>query len=162
LFLKTSLLHNSSPTSSPLSSAPSNNQYCLSYSNGSFLTTNNNNFEIKTEPFEINNGTTIEQPALQTISEDEQQQITTPSSNNSDVGGTTRRRREHSSLSQSAREKRIELRECKAKVDSLEKEELEERLRQQQQLQKQKQAEWEVAQQRRLLPHYYQQSLNER
>uniref|UniRef100_A0A1I8B2N6 PH domain-containing protein n=1 Tax=Meloidogyne hapla TaxID=6305 RepID=A0A1I8B2N6_MELHA len=157
----TSPLHSSlSPTSSPLSSNTSSNQYCM-YSFAS-SSTDNDCDEITKEPLEINLST--EQPILETISEDEQQNVTPPSSNNSvdgGGGGVTRRRKEHSSLSQAAREKRIELRECKAKVDSLEKEELEEKLRQQQQLQKQQQAEWEVAQQRLLLPHYYQQTLNE-
>nr|CAD2172466.1 unnamed protein product [Meloidogyne enterolobii] len=142
---------NASPL--PSSSSPSNpstsNQYCM-YSFASSTTDS----EITKEPLEI--AEQQQQPILETISEDEQQQqnVTPSSSNNSVDGG--RKRREHSSLSQAAREKRIELRECKAKVDSLEKEELEEKLRR-----KQQQAEWEVAQQRLLLPHYYQQNLNE-
>uniref|UniRef100_A0A915LEX5 PH domain-containing protein n=1 Tax=Meloidogyne javanica TaxID=6303 RepID=A0A915LEX5_MELJA len=141
-------------SSLPSSSSPSNpstsNQYCM-YSFASSSTTDS---EITKEPLEITEQQ--QQPILETISEDEQQQqnVTPSSSNNSVDGG--RKRREHSSLSQAAREKRIELRECKAKVDSLEKEELEEKLRR-----KQQQAEWEVAQQRLLLPHYYQQNLNE-
>ncbi|CAK5072552.1 unnamed protein product [Meloidogyne enterolobii] len=143
---------NASPL--PSSSSPSNpstsNQYCM-YSFASSSTTDS---EITKEPLEI--AEQQQQPILETISEDEQQpQNVTPSSSNNSVDGG-RKRREHSSLSQAAREKRIELRECKAKVDSLEKEELEEKLRR-----KQQQAEWEVAQQRLLLPHYYQQNLNE-
>ena len=147
LFFKASSLPSSSSPSNPSTS----NQYCM-YSFASSSTTDS---EITKEPLEITEQQ--QQPILETISEDEQQQqnVTPSSSNNSVDGG--RKRREHSSLSQAAREKRIELRECKAKVDSLEKEELEEKLRR-----KQQQAEWEVAQQRLLLPHYYQQNLNEK
>jgi len=72
------------------------------------------------------------------IAEQPEQNVTPSSSNNSVDRGRKRR-------------------ECKAKVDALELEQAEEKLRR-----KQQQAEQEVAQKRLLLPHYYQQNLNER
>lgn len=56
-------------------------------------------------------------PELETISEDEQLQHRSPSTSISSSGDGRTHRKKQSSLSQSAREKRLELRECKAKVD---------------------------------------------